>query len=574
MIVSNDDAKRAKKAISSVKGFVDDICITIADKEHKVKNIEGIKTSFFKWEDDFAKARNYNFSQCKGDWILWLDADDMLMGAKHLQALVKLAEEKNVSGYAFLYKYNFDTNGNCIDEHWKTQLLKNDGHFKWRGAIHEDPIQKRGVNWVKTEDCIRIHRTTGERTEKSYERNLRILEKQRIKEKGKEPRTLFYLGRTYIASDEKQKAIDVLMEYLTLSGWDEERYEANLLIGQAFFHNGQNQEALKWYNKALLEKEEYPDAYIYKGMVYFKQEQWKKALVNFEIAINRKRPEANTYYNPMLYAKHLTSAMSATYLNVGKWDKAIQYAKYAYEADKDDTNSLEVYKIAVGIKDKFETAKAFKMLADKLKDRNEGKKIATLLHAVPKDLLDNPFIVQLKGKYLRPKKWKKKTLTVYCGDSAEVWNARSAEKGGIGGSETAVIEITKRLAKKGWDITIYNKCNASPEGDIYDGVTYKNYWDFNFQDEFNVLWVWRLPEVFDYPVKAKYALLDLHDVMNPLDFTEDRLAKIDRIFVKTKYHRMLLPDIADNKFEIIGNGINSENFDKEVKKEKHRFIYS
>lgn len=574
MIVSNKDAKQAENTIKSVEKYVDEVCITIADKEHKTKDILGYKTSFFKWEDDFSKARTFNFKQCKGNWILWLDSDDILTGGENLKELVILAEEKNVSAFGFLYKYGFDKNGNCIDEHWKTQLLKNDGHFEWKGAIHEDPMQKTAVNWVKTEDCIRVHTTSEERTVESFERNLRILEAQATKEEGKEPRTLFYLGRTYVASNQWQKAIDVLQEYLTLSGWDEERYEANLLIGQCFLNNNQISDAITWYNNAILEKEVYPDAFIYKGMAFLKQEKFKEAISNFETAVIKKRPDANTYYNPMLYSKQLTGAMAVAYMHVGEFDKAVKYATYSYDADSNDENSIEILKLTRHIKDKIETAKLYKKLSDKLEERGQKEKIPTLLSSVPLDLLDNPYIVGLRGKFMKPRKWKEKTMAVFCGDSAEVWTPESVNGSGVGGSETAVIEITKRLAKKGWKITVYNKSNVNPEGEIFDGVTYKNYWDFNFQDEFNVLWVWRLPEVFDYPITAKYSLLDLHDVMNPLDFTDERLSKIDKIFVKTKYHRGLMPDIPDDKFEIIGNGIDVENFDKEVEKEPYRFIYS
>ncbi len=576
MIVKRSDEEKAKKAIASVYDYVDEICITIADKsesELPKKEDKKIKYSYFKWNDNFADARNYNFSRCTSDWILWLDADDTLKGAEKLKELIDLAEEHNVKGYAFLYKYNFDENGNCIDEHWKTQLLKNDGHFKWQGAIHEDPIQQVPVNWVKTQDCVRIHHSTGERVKESYDRNLRILKKE-AKKKSKEPRTKFYLGRTYFAAERYQEAVDVLMEYLDISGWSEERYEARLLIGNTFFQTGQTEEALQAYNDAILEMERYPDAYIYKGMCYLKDKKYREALQCYEIATQKKRPEANTYYNPMLYSQKLTGAMAICYMNIGEFDKALAYIQYCYKANPKDRDTIYTLKLIQNIKEKTDTAKAYNNLAERLAKRGNEDNIGQILHGVPVDLQDNPFIVSLRSKYTTPRKWGDKTITVYCGDSAEVWNPKKAEKGGIGGSETAVIELTKRLKKKGWDVTVYCKCDAEPVGTNYDGVLYKNYWEFNPQDEFNTLWVWRLPELFDYNIKAKFSILDLHDVMNPLDFSEERLSKIDKIFVKTKYHRSLTPNIPDDKFEIIPNGINYTRFKKEVEKEPYRFIYS
>lgn len=573
MIVSNNDLERAKNAIDSVKNHVDEVCITIADKDDTGAKIDDCKMSYFKWCDDFSKARDFNFKQCTGDWILWLDADDILAGAENLKKNLELCEENKITGVAFLYKYGFDGNGNCNDEHWKVQMVKNDGSSEWKGAIHEDLMQKVSSNWGKIDDIVRIHQTDGERAEVSYERNLRILLKEH-KENPTEPRTLFYLGRTYVASGQEQKAIESLQKYLELSGWDEERYEARLLIGQCFFINNQLDEALSWYNSAILEKEEYPDAYIQKGMVYLKKEAFAKALINYESAIAKKRPDANTYFNPMLYSRDLVNSLALCYMHTGKFEKAVQYANHALKADPKNEKTQEIVKIVKGIKSKVDLAKQYKGIASLLEARGQENKIPALLHSVPSDLLDNPFITGLRNKFNKPKKWKKKSIAIYCGDSPETWNPGSIDTGGIGGSETAVVEIAKRMAKKGWNITVYNNSGAKPEGDDFDGVTYKNYWDFNFKDEFDVLWVWRLPEMFDYPIKARMTVLDLHDVMNPLDFNDERLARIDKIFVKTNYHRGLFPNIPDDKFEVVGNGINLDKFDKEEEKESFRFIYS
>ena len=576
MIVKSSDIKQATKAIESVKQYVDEVCITIADKSPQQTDsslLKGYKVSTFEWCDDFAKARAYNFKQCTGDWILWLDADDTLRGAENLKDLVKMAEEQNVKGYAFEYLYAFDKQGKCVDKHWKMQLLKNDGHFEWKGAIHEDPIQQIPTAWTKTNDCVRIHHSGGDRTIESYKRNLVILEKE-LKSQGDkpDPRTLFYLGRSYIGINENQKAVDYLSRYLTISGWDEERYEARMLIGQCFLIGGQLDEALEMYNMAILEKEEYPDAYINKGMVYMKKEAWKKAEQNFEIALMKQPPDGNTYFNPMIYSHKLPIALATCYMYIGKFKKSVEYAEYAFKVSPDKSATF-IYKLTRHIKDKIDTAKIYRDLALKLEELGQVDKIKTLLHSVPSELMDNPYIKGL-NRFLPPKIWKEKTLAVYCGNSPEVWTPDSMDKGGIGGSETAVIEICKRLAKKGWHITVYNNSGTPPEGKNFDKVMYKNYWDFNIRDEFNVLWVWRLPEIFDYDIKAKYALLDLHDVTNPLEITDERLKKIDKIFVKTNYHRSLLPNIPDDKFEIIGNGINLDRFKNEVKKEPYRFIYS
>jgi glycosyltransferase involved in cell wall biosynthesis len=52
----------------------------------------------------------------------------------------------------------------------------------------------------------------------------------------------------------------------------------------------------------------------------------------------------------------------------------------------------------------------------------------------------------------------------------------------------------------------------------------------------------------------------LHDVIKNGEFNEKRLSRIDAIFVKSNFHRSLYPEISDDKFVIIPNGINSQEF--------------
>ena len=117
-IISNhNDLSSAQQLGEKYKEFVDEVVITVADKK---------KPFNFKWDDDFATARTFNFSETQADWILWLDADDTLDHPEKLKELIEYAEARRLSGYFFKYKYGFDENGNCIDEHWKLQLVKND----------------------------------------------------------------------------------------------------------------------------------------------------------------------------------------------------------------------------------------------------------------------------------------------------------------------------------------------------------------------------------------------------------------------------------------------------------------
>ena len=91
MIVKNEE-KTLERCLRSVDGIADKIVDT--GSEDTTKAIAGRFTSRvldFEWIDDFSAARNYSFAQATMDYILWLNADDILLPEDR----TKLLEPKN-----------------------------------------------------------------------------------------------------------------------------------------------------------------------------------------------------------------------------------------------------------------------------------------------------------------------------------------------------------------------------------------------------------------------------------------------------------------------------------------------
>jgi len=122
----------------------------------------------------------------------------------------------------------------------------------------------------------------------------------------------------------------------------------------------------------------------------------------------------------------------------------------------------------------------------------------------------------------------------------------------------------------GYEVTVYNNCGH--EAKVYDGVTYKPFWEWNYRDKQDVVILWRSPIMCDYEINADKVFIDLHDVIKEGEFNEKRLSRIDKIFVKTDFHRSLFPNITDDMFAVIPNGIDPEPFKGEHKKDPYLII--
>src|SRR5207244_8503320 len=76
------DAERSlAAALDSARPFVDEIIVIdtgSTDGTRKIAEDRGARVFDFVWRDDFSAARNYSLEQATGDWIFWMDADDVL----------------------------------------------------------------------------------------------------------------------------------------------------------------------------------------------------------------------------------------------------------------------------------------------------------------------------------------------------------------------------------------------------------------------------------------------------------------------------------------------------------------
>lgn len=145
-------------------------------------------------------------------------------------------------------------------------------------------------------------------------------------------------------------------------------------------------------------------------------------------------------------------------------------------------------------------------------------------------------------------------ITLYAGAGWEPWSPRSINTTGLGGSETALVQVAARLAQEGHRVTVYS--NAEPG--FYAGAIFKPYTMWDPTDDPDLLVVSRLVHVFDNPIGAKRTALWCHDHSYPGQMTEERASKIDHIVVLSEWQRdrfaRLYPYAAD-RLTLIRNGI-------------------
>ncbi|NTW77915.1 MAG: glycosyltransferase, partial [Syntrophaceae bacterium] len=116
MIVKNEERYLAS-CLNSLRDVVDEMIIVdtgSTDKTRDIAKLFGAKIFDFPWTGDFAVARNHSLSQSTGDWILIMDADEVISPLDHeeLRTLVR-RDHPSPAAYSIITR-NYTNNVSII----------------------------------------------------------------------------------------------------------------------------------------------------------------------------------------------------------------------------------------------------------------------------------------------------------------------------------------------------------------------------------------------------------------------------------------------------------------------------
>lgn len=291
-MIVRDEEDVIGRCLDSVKDIVDEIIIVDTgsiDKTIEIVKRYRAKTYYFKWIYDFSAARNYAFSKASMDYIMWLDADDVI-DIGNRESLKKLKETLDPSIDVVMMKYNvgFDVNGEVNFSYYRERILKRSKMFKWQDPVHEF-IQPEG-------NILRVDIAISHKKEKQLttERNLKIYEKMIAQEIAMTPRNLFYYSRELYYNEKYEAAILNYDKFLSSEeGWVEDRISACFDLCVCYKKTNQ----INKIRKALLKSLEFdkPRAEIccQLGYYYFDKEDYDRAICWFELATKLKRQVDN-----------------------------------------------------------------------------------------------------------------------------------------------------------------------------------------------------------------------------------------------------------------------------------------
>lgn len=139
MIVKNEESNIVR-CLTSAKDYVDEIIVLdtgSSDWTPLLARELGAIVRFGKWENHFSKARNQSKQSARGEWILFLDADEELPPETG-RALRGLASRPGVEAYIFRITNYSSTAGNSPQVvSSSVRMFRNRPAYLFEGALHE-----------------------------------------------------------------------------------------------------------------------------------------------------------------------------------------------------------------------------------------------------------------------------------------------------------------------------------------------------------------------------------------------------------------------------------------------------
>lgn len=325
MIVKNEE-RNVSDCLESIKDVADEIIVVDTgsiDKTKEVISKYDAQIFDFKWIDDFSAARNFSLSKATGDFICWLDADDIVENPEDIKAILKDGDFKI---FNFSIKYGDDIFS-------QARLFRNYYNIKFSGRVHEYPV----IDNLRIKDTAInvIHKTVKHATEDRTDRNLRILKKE-IKEDPNNSRALFYLGNAYKEKCLWDEAIEIYRKYISVSTWRDEKWMAQKNIASILLWNKKYTEAIDELKRAIEIDDRWAESYYYIAECYFYLKNPEKCIEWALKATEKEIPSSPLWKEIPLYNEAPYRYLFASYGSLGQFDKAAYYCKIASEKAPDD----------------------------------------------------------------------------------------------------------------------------------------------------------------------------------------------------------------------------------------------
>ena len=228
-LITKDEEERIEECLSSLKCVADEIVVyDTGSRDSTIDRARAAGATVIEgfWDDDFSRARNDALKYCKGDWVVWLDADETLQADDPAQLRTLLNTTRiEIDAWSVRIENLTGAGAGSNFSHHAARLFRRE-RCEWTGRLHEqialrvshDPIVQAELSsgaWIRHTgylDAALLGRNKAER-------NIRLAQAE-VDDADSWDRgySLTSLGRSLILAGRIDDGLDRLNEALDKTG--------------------------------------------------------------------------------------------------------------------------------------------------------------------------------------------------------------------------------------------------------------------------------------------------------------------------------------------------------------------
>lgn len=215
-VIVKNEAENLPRWLECMQVLADEMVVVdtgSTDDTIAIAKRAGAKVYEFPWCNDFAKAKNFALSKAKGQWILFLDADEYILAADFaaVRDLIR-RYEKNLTILGFmcrLVNIDVDNHNQYLNDGYQIRCFRHLPNLQYTGAIHE-VLQYKGKEKCSMElvKDFTIYHTgySSHIMQRKYQRNIKLLLAKQGTDEFRDADD-YYLGDCYYGLGEYEKVI-------------------------------------------------------------------------------------------------------------------------------------------------------------------------------------------------------------------------------------------------------------------------------------------------------------------------------------------------------------------------------
>ncbi len=346
MIAKNEE-KVIARCIESYRAAVDEIIIVDTgsiDQTVSIAKSFGAKVFHFTWNDDFAAAKNYAISKAKGDWIIFLDADEYFVNGTGDKLRAYLKSLDKAFNCVACKMINIDEHSRkIINEVMHVRLFKNDKQLRYVNPIHEALYNNRKGGKLNaclaTKQELLIYHTgySATNNQAKAQRNLTLLLRQLTDNVVVKPEYYYYIADSYYTLDEWDKVMEYIRLFMDsgtkLVGHNVRAH--NILIDAMIQLESYSNEVMQEVNIAIDKFPQHPLFYFYKGKLLYDDKRYDAAFAALQQALQLHETYQDIEVNSLVVnlgtVYHLMAAISEFRNDCGA---ALEYYLETLRVDK------------------------------------------------------------------------------------------------------------------------------------------------------------------------------------------------------------------------------------------------